>query len=189
MLRPGRGPEPGLVPGPGQLLRPGQAGPRARESSWQDIAAHFWTTIGAALKARPAGLGHAKAVWATKKSDVEFKGPGRTTRKVSRRHGRMWEHGAQHASRHASVYCDRILRAAPGEALWHFGRPRMVWPMKARRTEPLRPGRIARKVSRRPGRTPSWCPTRVIVHFGALLGDTQSGSTSTSCGIWTSKSG
>ena len=93
------------MPRPGQLLRPGQAvarvweaarvragrcqGQRAKLAGY--IVACFWMIIEAALKARPVGLGRPKAVWATEKSKVEFKGPGSAARKAFRKHGRIQE--------------------------------------------------------------------------------------------------
>ena len=49
------------------------------------------------------------------------------------------------------------------------------------------PGMTAREASRKPGRTSAGRPARVIVCFGALLGDTPGSSGSMFCGIWTSK--
>ena len=91
------------MPRPGQLLRPGQAVARVWEAArvragWchgqraklaGHIVACFWTIIEAALKAGPDVFGRPKAVEATKKSKVEFKGPGSAARKAFRGHGRI----------------------------------------------------------------------------------------------------
>ena len=68
--------------------RPGRCQGQRAKLAERNVAG-FLTIIGAALKARPLGLGRPKAVWATEKSKVEFKGPGSAARKAFRRHGRI----------------------------------------------------------------------------------------------------